>query len=302
MQRSDLAELNAFMMIGEHLSFRVAATRLGITPSALSHSMRQLEERLGVRLLHRTTRSVSLTDAGERLLERLRPAIEQIAEALEGLNQERERPYGRLRVYATHLSAATVLVPVWSRFLATYPEVHLEVQLGEAPTDIVARGFDAGIGPRDRVAADLIAVPVTPPLRVAVVGSPGYFSRRRPPRLPEDLPRHDCVQYRRFENRDVFEWQFERNGETQPISVEGRVMVNDPDLAVRAALDGLGLAYTIEALVEPFLRTRQLVRVLEDWSPAVEGIYLYYPGHRQIPAALRALADMLRLTPPYGQG
>ena len=294
MQRGSLADLNAFIAVADHLSFRAAASRLGVTPSALSHSMRQLEERLGMRLLHRTTRSVSLTDAGLRLLERLRPAIDQIADALEDLNRERSRPFGRLRIYAIHTAAAAVIAPIWKRFLSTYPEVHLELQVSEAPVDIVAKGFDAGIGPPNRVAADMIAVRVMGPVKVAVVGAPSYFAQRSRPRTPDDLARHNCVQFRRGADGVVFDWPFERTGKSRKISVDGRVMVNDPDLAVRAAVDGLGITYTIEALAEPFLHSGQLVRVLEDWSPSIEGLFLYHPGHRQVPAALRALIDMIR--------
>jgi DNA-binding transcriptional LysR family regulator len=294
MDRGDLANLAAFATVAEQRSFRAAAARLGVTPSALSHSMRQLEERLGVRLLNRTTRSVAVTEAGLHLLERLRPAIDQIAGALEDLNRERERPAGRLRVYATHMAAAVVMVPIWRRFLSTYPEVHLELAAGELPIDIVARGFDAGIGPRDRAPADLIAVRVSGPLKFAAVGTPAYFAQRRPPRTPDDLSRHNCVQYRRRWDGDVFEWPFERNRKSRRIAVDGRVMVNDMDLAIRAALDGLGIAYTIEALAEPFIRSGQLVRVLEDWSPSLEGLFLYYSGRRQVPATLRVLIDMIR--------
>jgi DNA-binding transcriptional LysR family regulator len=294
MDRGDLADLNAFVAVADHSSFRAAASRLGVTPSALSHSMRQLEERLGMRLLNRTTRSVSVTDAGARLLERLRPAISEIAGALEDLNQERERPLGRLRIHAIHLAAVAVIAPIWARFLSTYPEVHLELAVGEAPIDIVAKGYDAGIGTRDRAPADMIAVRVMGPMKIAVVGAPTYFARRRPPRTPDDLVRHSCVQYRRQGDGNDFAWPFERNRKSRRISVDGRVMVNDPDLAVRAAVDGLGIAYTIEALAEPFLRSGQLVRILEDWSPTLEGLFLYYPGHRQVPAALRALIDMIR--------
>jgi DNA-binding transcriptional LysR family regulator len=293
MERADLGDLNAFVAIADARSFRAAASRLGVTPSALSHSMRQLEERLGMRLLHRTTRSVSVTDAGQRLLERLRPAINQIAGALEDLNQERERPVGRLRIYASHLASA-VVVPIWGRFLSTYTDVHLELAVGEAPIDIVARQFDAGIGPHDRVPADMVAVRVTAPMKVVVVGAPSYFARRPPPRTPEDLARHSCVEYRR--GPDVFTWPLARNRQTRRIAVAGRVMVNTPDLAVRAAVDGLGIAYTIEARAEPFLRSGQLAPVLEDWSPSFEGLFLYYPGHRQVPAALRAFIDMIRTT------
>jgi DNA-binding transcriptional LysR family regulator len=294
MDRGDLADLTAFVAVADHLSFRAAASQLGVTPSALSHSMRQLEERLGMRLLNRTTRSVAVTDAGLRLLERLRPAIGEIASALEDLNKERERPFGRLRIYAAHVAASGIIAPIWRRFLSTYSDVHLELAVGDAPIDIVAKGFDAGIGPRDRVPADMIAVRVMGPMKVVVVGAPTYFARRRPPRTPDDLARHSCIQYRLAGDGAVFAWPLERNRKSRRISVDGRVMVNNADLAVRAAVDGLGIAYTLESLADPFLRSGQLVRVLEDWSPSFEGLYLYYPGHRQVPAALRALIDMIR--------
>jgi DNA-binding transcriptional LysR family regulator len=296
MNRADLADLTAFVAVADHLSFRAAASRLAVTPSALSHSMRQLEERLGMRLLNRTTRSVAVTDAGLRLLERLRPAISEIAGALEDLNQGRQRPLGRLRIYANHVAASAVIAPIWGRFLSTYPDVHLELAVGMAPIDIVAKGFDAGIGPRDRAPADMIAVRVMGPMKIVVVGAPTYFTRRRPPRTPDDLARHTCVQYRLAADGGVSAWRFARNRKSRRITVDGRVIVNDPDLAVRAAVDGLGIAYTLEALAEPFLRSGQLVRVLEDWSPAFEGMFLYYPGHRQVPATLRVLIDMIRTT------
>src|SRR6202040_290992 len=180
MDRGDLANLTAFVAVADQRSFRAAASGLGVTPSALSHSMRQLEERLGVRLLHRTTRSVSVSDAGLRLLERLRPAFGEIAGALEDLNQERQRPLGRLRIYATHWAAAVVIAPIGGRFLSPYPEVRLELAGGEAPIDIVAKGFDAGIGPHDRAQADMIAVRVMGPMKVFVVDAPTYFARRPP--------------------------------------------------------------------------------------------------------------------------
>jgi DNA-binding transcriptional LysR family regulator len=293
MRRADLADLAAFVAVANNLSFRAAASRLGVTPSALSHTMRQLEERLAVRLLNRTTRSVSLTDAGLRLLDRARPAVEQISRALEDLKGEQGHPFGHLRLYTTHLAGAAVIAPVWARFLSTFPDVQLEVHTAEAPADIVAKGFDAGIGPKDWAAADMIAVRVTGPMKVAVVGAPTYFARRELPRTPDDLVHHSCVQYRRAAGA-VYEWPFERDGKSRRISLDGRVMVNDMDLAVRAAADGLGIAYTIEALAGPFLRSGQLVRVLEDWSPFSEGLFLYYPGHRQVPVALRALIDLLR--------
>ena len=296
MRRGELADLSAFIAVADHLSFRAAAAHLGVTPSALSHTVRHLEERLGVRLLNRTTRSVSPTDAGRRLLERVRPAIDEIVGALDDLNDERARPFGRLRISTTYLLAAAVIAPVWSRFLATHPDVHLELVLDDASTDIVARGFDAGIGPKDSVAADMIAVRVMAPTRVAVVGAPGYFARRPPPGTPDDLGHHDCIQFRRGSDGSVFEWAFKRDERSLRLAVPGRLMVNDPWICIRAAVDGLGIAYTLEALAEPFLRSGQLVRVLEDWSPCFEGMFLYYSGHRQVPAALRALIDMIRVS------
>lgn len=294
MRRRDLADLAAFIAIADHLSFRAAAQRLGVTPSALSHAMRQLEERLGVRLLHRTTRSVAPTDAGLRLLERLHPAIDQVKGALEDLDQERQRPFGRLRLYASHRAAVTVIAPVWERFLSTHPEVHLEVRADEAPIDIVAQGYDAGIGLRERAAADMIAVRVMGPMKAAVVGAPSYFARRRPPRTPDDLAGHNCVQYRWAADGPVIEWPFARKGKARRVAVDGPVTVSGPGLALRAALDGLGIAYTLEPLAEPFLQSGQLKRVLEEWSPCFPGYFLYYPGRRQVPAALRALIDMMK--------
>jgi DNA-binding transcriptional LysR family regulator len=293
MRRTDLADLTAFVAVADSLSFRAAASRLGVTPSALSHTMRHFEEHLGFRLLNRTTRSVSLTDAGLRLLDRLRPAVEQISRGLEDLKGEQGHPCGNLRLYVTHLAGAAVIAPVWARFLSTFPDVQLEVHTAETPVDIVAKGFDAGIGPKDWAAADMIAVRVMGPMRVAVVGAPTYFARRRQPRTPDDLAGHSCVQYRRAAGT-VFEWPFERDGKSRGISLDGRVIVNDMDLAVRATVDGLGIAYTIESLAEPFLRSGQLIRVLGDWSPFSDGLFLYYSGHRHVPVALRALIDMLR--------
>ena len=228
MHRGDLADLTAFVAVADELSFRAAAARVGVTPSALSHAMRQLEERLGVRLLHRTTRSVALTDQGQRLLERLRPAITQIAAALEDLDRERRQPSGRLRIHASAGAAAAAIAPVWDRFLAAYPDVHLELQVDDAPVDIVAKGFDAAIGIRERAAVDMVAVRVTGPMKVTVVGAPAYFARRPAPRTPDDLAQHSCIQYRWGDG--VFVWPFQRSGQSQRISVRGPVTVNSPHL------------------------------------------------------------------------
>jgi DNA-binding transcriptional LysR family regulator len=260
----------------------------------LSHTIKQLEERLGVRLLQRSTRSVSLTDAGRRLLEELQPAMERIEGALQDLDAKRRRACGRLRLYATPTAAATVVAPVWTRFLMTYPEVQLELEVGYGPLDIVAKGFDAGIGPAEHAAADMIAVRVSGPMKLAVVGAPSYFAQRPAPRTPDDLAGHSCIQARDAADRGVIKWEFECDGAARRISVDGPVIVNSAELAVRAAADGLGLAYVPYALADPFLRSGQLIRVLERWSPTVDGLFLRHAGHRQIAAALRALLDMLR--------
>jgi DNA-binding transcriptional LysR family regulator len=296
MQRGSLADLTTFIAVADSLSFRVAASQLGVTASALSHSMRQLEDRIGTRLLNRTTRSVSLTDAGVRLHERLRPAVDQITDALEDLNQERGRPVGRLRIYATNMAVTAVIAPLWKRFLSAYPEVILEVVVGEPSIDIVAKGFDAGIGPQSRSAMDMISVRVTGALKIAMVGASSYFAKRKPPRTPDDLARHFCVQYRHPSDRGLFDWLLERNGKSRTIATSGRIIVNTPELALRAAVDGLGIAYTIAAQADPFLRSGELIRVLEDWSPAVHGLFLYHSSHRRVPVALRALIDMTKTT------
>jgi DNA-binding transcriptional LysR family regulator len=301
MRRSDLADLNAFIMLADRLSFRAAAAQLGVTASALSHSLRQLEERLETRLLHRTTRSVSLTDAGHRLLEQLRPAMGQISGALEALHQQRRRPFGRLRIHASHLAAGAVIAPMWGRFLSTYPDVHLDLWVETRPLDFVARRFDAGLGPKNWAAADMIAIRLGGATKVAVVGAPDYFARRAAPRTPDDLPSHSCIEYRFTTDGACAPWSFERSGRIKRMSLAGGVSVNAPDLAIRAAVDGLGIAYTVEPLAAPFLRSGQLVRVLERYSPAFEGFFLFYPRHRQVPAALRAFIDMIR-SPRSAQG
>ena len=196
MRRADLADLTAFVAVANNLSFRAASERLGVTPSVLSHTIRHLEERVGVRLLQRTTRSVSLTDAGNRLVERVRPAMNEIAGALEDLDDKRHRFSGRLRIYATSIAAAAVIAPMWTRFLMTYPEVQLELEVRYGPLDILAKGFDAGIGPAEHAAAHMVAVRVMGPMKVAVVGAPSYFARRPAPRAPEDVAQHNCIQYR----------------------------------------------------------------------------------------------------------
>jgi DNA-binding transcriptional LysR family regulator len=294
MQRGALPDLNTFLLVAEHLSFRAAAERLELTAPAVSHAIRHLEGRLGVRLLNRTTRSVSLTQAGIRLVDRLRPAFDQISGAIEELDEQRSRPVGRLRIWVSPTAAAIVVTPVWQRYLSTYPEVQLDLWVDVGRADVVASGFDAAIGLKDWAPSDTIGVRLTGPVKIAVVGAPAYFAGRRPPRTPDDLASHSCIQYRLGAKGPLHKWNFERNGKSHQVAVAGRLTVNNPDLALRGALDGLGLAYVPEELAAPFLFTGQLTRVLENCSSAPEGLFLFYHGHRQVPTALRAFIDMAR--------
>ena len=296
MHPKDVAALTAFVNVAEQHSFRAAASRLGVTPSAISHALRKLEERLGVRLLNRTTRSVSLTNAGIRLLDQLRPAFGQIGGALEELKRERQRPFGTLKIYATYGAAVVVIAPIWERFLSTYRNVRLELRVDPAPADIVAMGFDAVIGLKEQLATDMVAVRATGPMRMAVVAAPAYFARHGHPATPEDLRSHSFIQYRLGLDLPLYEWSFTGDGHLHRAPVGGRVIVNSSELAVRAAVDGLGITYTLETLAQVFLDSGQLVRVLEEFSPLLDGFFLGYPSQRQVSATLRAFLDMVRDT------
>lgn len=292
MKRSELADLAAFIAVAELLSFRAGAARLGITRSALSHAMQQLEKRLDVRLLHRSTRGVALTDPGRRLFDTLRPAFAGIDQALADLDRDRGSASGRLRLHVSAGAAAAVIAPVWRTFLAEHPRVELELELSDGPVDVVVEGFDAAITIRDFAAADMVGVKVSDPWKAVVVGAPSYLARRGRPVIPDDLAAHDCIQYRL--DGALFPWPFMHEGTRRRIAVHGPVTVNSSDLALRAAIDGLGLAWINDTVASPFLRSGQLVPMLEDWSPSFEGYFLVYSGRRQVPPALRALIDMLR--------
>lgn len=293
MKRSELSELAAFVAVAEVLSFRAGAERLGITRSALSHAMQHLEQRLDVRLLHRSTRGVALTDPGRRLLDTLQPAFAGIEQALAELDGDRGRVAGRLRLHVSAGAAAAVIAPVWRDFLADHPQVQLDLELGDGPVDLIAEGFDAAIAIRDFAAADLIAVKVSDPWKAVVVGAPSYLARHGEPATPDHLAAHDCIQYRL--DGALFPWPFVREGTRRRVAVHGPVTVNSSDLALRAAIDGLGLACINATVVEPFLRSGQLVAVLQDWWPSFDGYFLVYPGRRQVPPALRALIETLRV-------
>jgi DNA-binding transcriptional LysR family regulator len=292
MKRSELADLAAFVAVADVLSFRAGAARLGITRSALSHAMQALEKRLDVRLLNRSTRGVALTEIGRRLFETLRPAFAGIEQGLADLDSERGSPSGRLRLHVSVGAAATVIAPAWRDFLATYPRVQLELELSDGPVDVVGEGFDAAIAMRDFASADMIAVKVSDPWKAVVVGSPSYLARRGEPMTPEDLEAHECIQYRL--EGEPFPWPFMHEGTQRKIAVHVSVTVNSSELALRAAIGGLGLTFINDVVVEPFLRSGQLVAVLQDCSPSFDGYFLIYPGRRQVPPPLRALIDMLR--------
>ncbi|MCY1073169.1 LysR family transcriptional regulator [Archangium lansingense] len=293
MKRIDPAALSPFLAIATHRSFRRAAVELGVSPSALSHALHNIEERLGVRLVNRTTRSVALTEAGERLYARIRPAFRDISDALEDLNAFRGQPMGTLRINAARQSAQLALMPIVHRFLRAYPDVRVEVRVDDALSDIVAEGFDAGVRFGESIAADMLAVPIGPPQRSAIVGSPEYFERHAVPKTPHELRDLPCIRYR-FLSGVLYRWELERDGKEVLIEVDGPLTLTEQGLMIDAALAGLGLAYVFEGLVEPLLEQGQLVRVLEDWCPAYPGFFLYYPSRRQLPAALRAFIDFAK--------
>ncbi|MCE9668305.1 LysR family transcriptional regulator [Myxococcus stipitatus] len=293
MKRIDPAALSAFLSVATHRSFRKAAAELGVTPSALSHALRGIEARLGVRLVNRTTRSVALTEAGERLYARVRPAFLDIRDALEDLNAFRGQPMGTLRLNAARQSAHLALLPVVARFLRAYPDVRVEIRVDDALTDIVGQGFDAGVRFGEAVAADMVAVPLGGKQRSAVVASPGFFARHVAPASPQDLRGLPCVRFR-FSSGSFYRWEFEKDGEEVLVEVEGPLTMNDQGLMVDAALAGVGLAYVFEAQVSSLLDEGRLVRVLEDWCPPYAGFFLYYPSRRQLPSVLRAFVDFIK--------
>jgi DNA-binding transcriptional LysR family regulator len=254
--------------------------------------MQQLERRLDVRLMHRNTRGVALTDAGRRLFEALQPAFVGIERGLAEMDCERASPSGRLRLHVSAGAAAAVVAPMWRSFLADHPRVRLEIELGDGPVDVVGEGFDAAIAIREFAAADMVAVKVSDAWKAIVVGAPSYLARRGEPATPDELTAHDCIQYRL--DGELFPWPFVHQGTRRRITVQGPVTVNSSDLALRAAVDGLGLAWLNDAMAAPFLHSGQLVAVLQHCSPAFDGYFLIYPGRRQVPLPLRALIDTLR--------
>ncbi|MFK3847169.1 LysR family transcriptional regulator [Stenotrophomonas sp. NPDC078853] len=294
MATDNLTHLAAFAAVARHRSFRRAAAELALSTSAVSYAIRALEERLGVGLFHRTTRSVSLTEAGQRLMERLQPALGQVSDALEEMNQFRATPAGLLRINAARAAVPTQLSPRLVDFLRAHPDVRIEVTENDGLVDIVAEGFDAGVRLHEFVPEDMVAVPLGPALRGMIVASPAYLARHETPQHPRDLLRHQCVRFR-FASGHLYKWQFERGDETLEIDVQGRITLSEQTTIVRAVLDGLGIAYVLEDAARPWLASGQLVSMLEDWSPPFPGFVLYYPRQRQMTSALRAFVDLLRV-------
>ncbi len=295
MATDNLTHLAAFAAVARHRSFRRAGAELALSTSAVSYAIRALEERLGVGLFHRTTRSVSLTEAGQRLMERLQPALGQVSDALEEMNQFRATPAGLLRINAARAAVPTQLSPRLADFLRAHADVRIEVTENDGLVDIVAEGFDAGVRLHEFVPEDMVAVPLGPPLRGMIVASPAYLAQHETPQHPRDLLRHQCVRFR-FASGHLYKWQFERGEESLEIDVQGRITLSEQTTILRAVLDGLGIAYVLEDAARPWLDSGQLVSMLEDWSPPFPGFVLYYPRQRQMTSALRAFVDLLRGT------
>jgi DNA-binding transcriptional LysR family regulator len=292
MKRIDPADLSIFLAIANHLSFTRAAVELGVTPSALSHSLRAIEERIGLRLVNRTTRSVALTEAGQRLHSRIKPAFLDIDDAIDDLNRFRDVPTGTLRLNASRVAARLVLLPTVMRFQRRYPGVNVEIAVDNALVDMVSAGFDAGVRLGETIEADMIATPIGPRHRLAVVASPDYFDRYPKPVTPQDLRGQPCIRYR-FLSGIFYRWEFERGGIELDVEVDGPLTLSDQDIMIDAVLGGAGLAYLFEEQVRDFIADGRLVRVLEDWCPFYPGFFLYYPSRRQVPAALRAFIDFV---------
>jgi DNA-binding transcriptional LysR family regulator len=291
----ELTVLSALLAVAEERSFTRAGKRLGVSPSAMSHAMKALEERLGVRLLSRTTRSVAPTEAGEQLLSRLRPALTEVRDALDQVSGLRDKPAGRVRLLVPRLAVASVLAPKLGRIAREYPDILLDVTTDDSRMDIVAGGFDAGIHFGEYIEKDMIAVRVSRDHRPAIVGSPEYFKSHSKPKSPQDLLKHQCINFRHG-SAGVYRWEFEKGKKSLSVGVSGPLVVDDVELVIRAALDGVGLAFVSEEPVTPYLINGSLVRVLEAWCQPYPGFFLYYPSRRQQPAALSALISVLRLT------
>ena len=294
MARENLNDLFAFLAVARERSFTRAAAKLGVSQSALSHTIRGLEERLGLRLLTRTTRSVSPTEAGERLVLTVGPRFEEIEAELAALAELREKPAGTIRITTGEHAASTVLWPKLAKFLPDYPDIKVEIISDQALTDIVAERFDAGVRFGEQVSKDMIAVRIGPDMRFAVVGSPSFFAGRAPPRNPQELIGHTCINLRLPTYGGLYAWEFEKGKRELKVRVEGQLVFNNLNQILNAALAGFGLAYVPEDLVQAHIKAGKLKRVLEDWCPPFPGYHLYYPSRRQSSPAFALIVDALR--------
>lgn len=294
MKRNRLLDLDAFMAVAEKRSFTRAAADLDLSQSALSHTIRRLEARLGVRLLTRTSRSVAPTEAGERLLRTLRPAIDRIDVELQSIGELRERPAGTIRITTSDHAARTCLWPALRGMLRDYPEVKIELHIDNGFIDLAGEGFDAGVRLGEALARDMIAVRIGPDLRMAIVGSPDYFARHPAPRAPQDLTDHACINLRMNSSGGLYVWELEKNDRALRIRVDGQLTFNDSALMVQAAIDGYGLAHVVEDQAAAPLADGRLIRVLDDWCAPFAGHHLYYPSRRQHSAAFQLLIRTLR--------
>jgi len=294
MRREELVDLNAFMTVAEEQNFTRAAARLGTSQSALSHTIRRLEARLGVRLLTRTTRNVASTEAGERLLATLRPALDSIGTELASLGELRERPAGNIRITTSEHAATNVLWPALRKLLPEYPEINVELVIDSSLTDIVSERFDAGVRLGEALAKDMVAVRIGPDIRMAIIGSPEYFAKHPAPITPQELAAHTCINLRMLSGGGLYAWELEKDDRELRVRVDGQLAFNNTNMILRAALDGFGLGFVMEDHVAEYVARGQLVRVLEDWCPTFAGHHLYYPSRRQPSAAFSVLVEALR--------
>ena len=294
MPRHDINDLIAFLAVARERSFTRAAARLGVSQSALSHTVRALEERLGVRLLTRTTRSVAPTEAGQRLLDGVGPRLEEIEAELVALGELRDKPAGSIRITSGEHAAETILWPALADFLPRYPDIKVELTVDEALTDIVAERYDAGVRLGEQVAKDMIAVRIAPDFRMIVVGSPSYFKRRERPKQPQDLTQHACINIRMRTHGNIYAWEFEKRGRAIKVRVDGQLVFNSGALRLKAVMAGLGLGYLPEDRVRAQLAKGQLIQVLDDWCAPFPGYHLYYPSRRQSSPAFALLVQALR--------
>jgi DNA-binding transcriptional LysR family regulator len=293
--RDELSLLSTFLTVAEQRSFTRAAKQLNISTSGLSHSIRRLEEQIGVRLLTRTTRSVSPTDAGEQLLAHLRPALADIRGTLTTLSGLQTKPVGRVRLLCPRLAARTVLAPKLGQFARRYSDVVLEVTTDDSRVDPVAAGYDAAIHFGEFIAQDMVAVRVSPDIRHAIVGAPSYFASHPTPTSPRELPHHRCINFR-HRGESVYKWELDKGDESVVIAVSGSLILDDEDLVLQAAIDGAGLALVAEDRAAPHVAQGELVHIMEDWTPPFPGFFLYYPHRKRQPAALAAVIETFRLS------